>query len=204
MFLFSSPPPLAPLWGNVVHSSALRLGRFDYNNNLNTVFYVFDDERSWFFHVNPGFFFLFRTVDLYDKSDVWTILLHIIAVNLFHHTFAYRSGVFFFLSVVHPSSVRLPLRTLSRAGLRPAPGSRSKKLTKITWHVRSLSPSVCFFFLFFIYFFRTEGQLHFTGIILDGNVLIIPVNCQRSTLSSIISDSFEFLLAASVHKFHKR
>lgn len=44
---------------------------------------------------------------------------------------------------------------------------------------------------------------HMDDQILDCNILIISVNCQRSTLSSIISGSFEFLLAASMHKFHK-
>lgn len=106
-----------------------------------------------------------------------------------------------FYLTAHPSSFRSPSftrppRTLSRAGLHPALGSCSKK--KIT-----KSPDTFAHFLR-LFAFHMDGQLHFTGIILDGNILIIPVNCQCSTLSSIISDSFEFLLAASMHKFHKR
>lgn len=76
-----------------------------------------------------------------------------------------------------------------------APAQKRKKKKK--------SPDTFTHFLR-LFAFHMDGQLHFTGIILDGNILIIPVNCQRSTLSSIISVSFEFLLAASMHKFLKR
>ena len=136
------------------------------------------------------------------KSDVWTILLHIIAVNLFHHTSAYLTGVVLFLdssSVFSPSSF-----------WGHSPGQGSVQLRAPTQRNSPESPDTFAHFLrlfsFFFFFSSTNGQLHssFTGIILDGNVLIIPVNCQRSTLLSIISDSFEFLLAALVHKFHKR
>lgn len=89
-------------------------------------------------------------------------------------------------------------------GRAPSSSGLPLKETHQNHLTRSLTFSVCLLFYLFIFFLRTDGQLHFTGIILDGNVLIIPVNCQRSTLSSIISDSFEFLLAAWVHKFHKR
>lgn len=203
MFLFSSPP-LAPLWGNVVHSSALRLGRFDYNNNLNTVFYVFDDERSWFFHVNPDFFFysepstctIKATFGLFcciSSQLIYSITPLLIAVACFFFSFGSSS-------VFSPSSFEDALQ-----GRAPSSSGLPLKETHQNHLTRSLTFSVCLLFFFiFYFFFRTEGQLHFTGIILDGNVLIIPVNCQRSTLSSIISDSFEFLLAASVHKFHKR
>lgn len=83
---------------------------------------------------------------------------------------------------------------------RRSPGQRSVQLWAPA-QKKKKSPDTHFLRLFA---FHMDGQLHFTGIILDGNILIIPVNCQRSTLSSIISVSFEFLLAASVHKFLKR
>lgn len=113
------------------------------------------------------------------------------------HNFTYLSVIFLFnissffihVSLLHASSEdTLQGRAPSISGLL---------LKKIK------SPDTFTHFLR-LFAFHMDGQLHFTGIILDGNILIIPVNCQRSTLSSIISDSFEFLLAASMHKFHRR
>lgn len=82
-----------------------------------------------------------------------------------------------------------------------SPGLGSDRLWAPAQKTSPKSPDTFTHFLR-LFAFHMDRQLHFTGIILDGNILIMPVNCQRSTLSSIISDSFEFLLAASTHKFH--
>lgn len=125
-------------------------------------------------------------------------MCYFLATTWQRHTFTYLNVIFLFnsssffiqVSLLHTSSEdSLPGRAPSSSGLP------LKKITK--------SPDTFTHFLR-LFAFHMDGQLHFTGIILDGNILIIPVNCQRSTLSSIISDSFEFLLAASMHKFHKK
>lgn len=104
-------------------------------------------------------------------------------------------------SVLYSTSSFTPaLETLSGAELFPALGLRSKggkeELQK--------SPDVFAHFLR-LFAFHIDGQLHFTDITFGWQHSHYTRQLSAlSTLSSIISDSFEFLLAASMHKFHKR
>lgn len=107
-------------------------------------------------------------------------------------TITYLSVIFLFNS--SPFFIQVSLSWAGQGSVQLRAPAQKKSPNHLTRSTRLLR----------LFAFRVDRQLHFTGIILDGNVLIIPVNCQRSTLSSIISDSFEFLLAASTHKFHRR
>lgn len=127
--------------------------------------------------------------------------LHIYKVfwRFFSTIFFISHGQICFFLMVDPPSFGSPSFILGPSTLRGRAPSRSglplkNKNHQFTW--RSLTFSVCLLF-------HVDGQLCFTVTVLDGNILIIPVNCRCSTLSSIISDSFEFLLAALTHKFHK-
>lgn len=130
------------------------------------------------------FFFIFITVNL---------------EFLPRHIFTSHCQIF--ILIVHSSSFRCPSFLLSLSTLQGRAPSRSglplKKKKKIT-----NSPDAFTHFLR-LFAFHVDGQLRFTGTVLDGNILIITINCRCSTLSSIISDSFESLLAAPTHKFHK-
>lgn len=108
--------------------------------------------------------------------------------------------------IQHPFSFSSPsftpaLETLSRAGLFPALGLRSKGEKK---EELQKSPDVFAHFLR-LFAFHIDSQLHFTDITFGWQHSHYTRQLSTlSTLSSIISDSFEFLLAASMHKFHKR
>lgn len=116
---------------------------------------------------------------------------------LLQHTFTHLSVIFIFNSSSLFIQVSLLYSSCEDALQGRAPSSSGLLLKNIT-----KSPDTFTHFLR-LFASHVDRQLHFKGIILDGNILIMPVNCQRSTLSSIISDSFEFLLAALTHKFHK-
>lgn len=111
-----------------------------------------------------------------------------------------RQPAFMWLSLVFNILLHSALETLSGAELFPALGLRSKgekeELQK--------SPDVFAHFLR-LSAFHIDGQLHFTDITFGWQHSHYTRQLSAlSTLSSIISDSFEFLLAASMHKFHKR
>lgn len=146
----------------------------------------------FFFYASPEF-----NIKHHWLCGIFCVSITVNLDFLQQHTFTHLTVIFLFNSSSLFIQVSL-LYSFSEDALQGrAPSSSGLPLKKIT-----KSPDTFTYFLR-LFASHVDRQLHFTGIILDGNILIMPVNCQRSTLSSIISDSFEFLLAALTHKFHK-